>query len=498
MKKVKYFADKNFVIGEAHPNLFGSFIEHLGRAVYTGIYEPNHPTADEQGFRKDVMELIMSLNISLVRYPGGNFLSGYNWLDGIGPKETRPSRLDLAWRTRELNEIGTDEFVDWAKKTNIQPMLGVNLGTGTPQAAGNLVEYCNHPGGTYWSDLRIKNGHPTPHQVKFWCLGNEMDGPWQIGHLNAEDYGKKALETAKIMKWVDPTIQLVACGSSSPLMSTFPEWDRIVLEYLYDHVEYISCHRYYENLGNIDDFLGSFADMEKFIKTIVNTADYVKAKKRSAKTIHISFDEWNVWYQKKVQLLDWEVAPAILEDNYSLLDALVFGGMLCSLLKNSDRVKIACLAQLVNVIAPIFTVKGGAAVKQTIFYPFQQVSTYGRGIILQTLVEAPTFPTNLYGEVPIIQSAVTYNPNNHTITIFALNCDREEDVEVFAELHSFGNISIIEHVILDGPDLFAGNSPDAPEKVKPRTIDISKTQPNELQWILPKASWNMIRLSYEI
>lgn len=498
MKKVRYLADKNFVIGEVDPNIFGSFIEHMGRAVYTGIYEPDHPAADEQGFRKDVMELVKSLNIPLVRYSGGNFLSGYNWLDGIGSKAARPSRLDLAWRTTESNEIGTDEFVDWAQKTNIQPMLGVNLGTGTPQAAGNLVEYCNHPGGTYWSDLRIKNGHQTPHQVKIWCLGNEMDGPWQIGHLNAEDYGKKALETAKIMKWVDPSIQLVACGSSGPLMSTFPEWDRIVLEYLYDHVEYISCHRYYENPGNVDDFLGSFVDMEKFIKTIVNTADYVKAKKRSAKTIYISFDEWNVWYQKKVELRDWEVAPPISEDSYSLLDALVFGGMICSLLKNVDRVKIACLAQLVNVIAPIFTVQGGPAIKQTTFYPFQQVSTYGRGIVLQTLVEAPTFHTHLYGEIPIIQSTATYNQNDHTITIFALSCDREEDVEVSAELRSFGNISGIEHVVLDGPDLSAINSPDAPEKVKPRNIKIPKAQRNELQWLLPKASWNMIRLSCEV
>lgn len=493
MKKIKYFADKNFTIGEVHPHLFGSFIEHLGRAVYTGIYEPGHPLADEDGFRKDVIRLVQELNVPLVRYPGGNFLSGYNWTDGVGPKEMRPRRLDLAWRTTETNEFGTDEFMKWAAKTNIQPMMGVNLGTGTPREAGYLVEYSNHPGGTYWSDQRAKNGHPEPYRIETWCLGNEMDGPWQIGHLNAEDYGKKALETAKIMKWVDPSIKLVACGSSSATMPTFPEWDRIVLEYLYDQVDYISCHRYYENYGDVDEFLGSFADMERFIQTLIHTADYVKAKKRSNKTLSISFDEWNVWYQKKVVIPDWEIAPPLLEDIYSLLDALVFGGLLCSLLKNADRVKIACLAQLVNVIAPIFTVKGGPAIKQTTFYPFKQVSTYGRGTVLRTIVEGPTFHTNLHGEISLIQSTAVYNEKDNTITVFALNCDRREEVELSAEWRSFGDIHLIEHVVLDGPDLDAANTPENPENVKPRTVD--HDNPNESRWVLPKASWNMIRLA---
>ncbi|HYH02693.1 MAG TPA: alpha-N-arabinofuranosidase [Bacillota bacterium] len=494
MKKIKFFADKNFVIGAVNPNIFSSFIEHLGRAVYTGIYEPDHPTADEQGFRKDVMELVKSLNIPLVRYPGGNFVSGYDWTDGIGLKADRPVRLDLAWRTTETNQFGTDEFMDWAKKSNLQAMMAVNLGTGTPKEAGNLVEYCNHPGGTYWSDLRIKNGHPEPYQVKTWCLGNEMDGPWQICHLDAVDYGKKALEAAKIMKWVDPSIELVACGSSGPLIETFPEWDRVVLEYLYDHVEYISCHRYYENFGDIDDFLGSHVDLENFINTVIHTADYVKAKKRSQKTMYLSVDEWNVWYIKRVKLPDWDIAPPLLEDIYSLLDALVFGGLMCTLLNHVDRVKIACLAQLVNVIAPIFTVKGGPVIKQSTFYPFQQVSTYGRGTVLKTIVDSPTISTNLYGPVPVVHSTTTYNEADGTITIFALNSDREEAAEMATELRSFGNIVPIEHVVLDGIDLDAVNTPEEPEKIKPRMVELTGNS-QELKFVLPKASWNMIRLA---
>lgn len=494
MKKINYFVDKNFKIGDVSPNIFGSFIEHLGRAVYTGIYEPNHPLADEQGFRKDVMELIKELNVPMVRYPGGNFVSGYKWTDGIGPKEKRPRRLDYAWRSTETNEIGIDEFMDWANKSGIEPMIAVNLGTGTPQDAGYLVEYCNHPSGTDWSDLRRQNGHEKPHNIKLWCLGNEMDGPWQIGHLSADDYGKKALETAKIMKWVDPTIKLVACGSSTADMPTFPEWDRTVLEYLYDQIDYISCHRYYENYGNVEDFLGSFADMERFIHTIESTADYVKAKKRSNKVMKISFDEWNVWYQQKIKLTDWEVAPPILEDRYSLLDALVFGGLLCSLLKHADRIEVACLAQLVNVIAPIFTEKNGKAIKQTTFYPFQQVSNFGRGEVLRSIVDCPTFNTKAHGDIPLVQSVATFNKEDNTISIFALNCDMEEDIMVNANLRSFGNVKVLEHVVLDGPDMNAINTFEEPEKVKPRNVEVSS---ETLSFTLPKMSWNMIRLSCE-
>jgi alpha-N-arabinofuranosidase len=495
MKKVDFFIDKNFVVGEVDPNLYGSFIEHLGRAVYTGIYEPGHPLADSQGFRSDVIDLIRQLNVTAVRYPGGNFVSGYKWTDGIGPREKRPARLDYAWRTTETNEIGIDEFADWAKKAKVDPIIAVNLGTGTPQDAGYMVEYCNHPGGTYYSDLRKEYGHPTPHNFRTWCLGNEMDGPWQTCHLSAEGYGKKAIETAKIMKWVDPSIKLVACGSSHAEMPTFPEWDRIVLENLYESVDYLSLHRYYENKGNLEDFLGSFADMESFIHTIISTADYVKAKTRSKKKMYLAFDEYNVWYQKNTKLYDWISAPPILEDIYSLLDALVFGGLMCALLKNADRVKLACLAQLVNVIAPIFTAKNGAAIKQSIFYPFEQVSNFGRGEVLKSIVTGPTFTTNLHGEIPIVQSAATYNKHDNTISIFVLNCEQDEDLEFGISVKSFGNVSVIEHRVLDGNNLDEVNTLEEPERVKPHNLDITNRTGDDIILKLPRMSWNMIRLS---
>ncbi len=284
-------------IGEIDPRLYGSFIEHLGRAVYGGIYEPGHPSADANGFRMDVADLIREINVPIVRYPGGNFLSGYDWEDGIGPKDQRPRRLELAWRTIETNQFGTDEFMDWCKAAGTTPMMAVNLGSRGLDAARSLLEYCNHPSGTYWSDLRRANGHEQPYAVKTWCLGNEMDGPWQIGHKTADEYGRVALETAKVMKWVDPSVELVACGSSNRRMPTFAAWEATVLDHTYELVDYLSLHTYYGNRDNdTPNFLAKSIDMDRFIESVVSICDYIQAKKRSKKVLNLSFDEWNVWF----------------------------------------------------------------------------------------------------------------------------------------------------------------------------------------------------------
>lgn len=465
--------------------LFGSFLEHMGRAIYGGIYEPDHPKADENGFRKDVLELVKELNVSVVRYPGGNFLSGYDWKDGIG--EDRPRRLDLAWRTIETNEFGLDEFMKWAKKAKVEPMLAVNMGTGTPKDAAEMVEYTNFPKGTALSDSRRKNGQDAPYNVKLWCVGNEMDGPWQVGQLSAEDYGKKARESAKMMKLVDNKIETVVVGSSSSEMDTFPMWDRTVLEHSYEYADYISMHRYFENLGDDFNFLTSFVNMDSFIQKIKATADYVKAVKRSDKTMYMSFDEWNVWYLKKVELKEWEIAPTILEDRYSLLDALVFGGMTITLLKNSDRVKVACLAQLVNVIGPIFTEKGGAAIRQTIFYPFKDFSTYGRGSVLNSYQEGEKFKS-IHGEGFKVESVAILNEKETEITVFALNVNMESSEILNLEFDY--NIEFIEQKVLDGNDLNAINTFENPHAVKPRLVDRG-ANPNAI--VLPKCSHNVIR-----
>jgi alpha-N-arabinofuranosidase len=489
--KTKLLLDKDYTIAEVGSRLYSTFVEHLGRCVYEGIYEPGHPEADAQGFREDVRRLVRELRFGAIRYPGGNFVSGYNWLDGIGKKEDRPKRLDYAWFSIEPNQVGIDEFCDYAKSVGSEVMYAVNMGTGTPQDAGYIVEYANFPRGTYYSDLRIRNGHPDPHNIKLWCVGNEMDGSWQTCHLDAADYGKKALETAKIMKWVDPSIELAVCGSATSKQPTYPEWDRIVLEHTYDKVDYLSLHRYYENLGNEFDFLASYHEMDSFIKSVAATADYVKALKRSNRTMMLSFDEWNVWYQAKTELKQWEFAPHILEDRYSLLDAVVFGGLLCTLINNADRVRIACLAQMVNVIAPIFTQKGGGAIRQTIFYPFAMAAQNCAGTALRVLGKTPMAESEAYGPVSVLPHAATYNAEKGEVAVI---CGNISDVPqtLILDMRSFGAVRWIEHQVLAG-DLSAVNTIENPDRVKPFLVDEGKRELDSPETTLPPKSFHLLR-----
>ena len=353
MIPTRLVVDRDFVLSDLDRRLFGTFVEHMGRCVYTGIFEPGHPQADARGFRRDVLALAKELGPTLVRYPGGNFLSGYHWEDGVGPVEQRPTRLDLAWFSTETNAFGTDEFMDWVRELGAEPMLGVNLGTRGLDAARRFIEYCNHRGGTALSEERRKNGHPEPHDVKLWCLGNEMDGPWQIGRMTADEYGRTAQETAKVMRFVDPTIQLAACGSSNHDMTTYAAWEDRVLEHCFDEVDFISLHTYFENRhDSTPEFLANIEVMDLFIKEIVAVADGVAARKRSRKRIMLSFDEWNVWYKARavedLRKPGWPRHPRLIEEVYNAEDALLVGGALIVLLNNADRVKAACLAQLVQ------------------------------------------------------------------------------------------------------------------------------------------------------
>ncbi len=490
----------DYQIGEIDPRIYGSFIEHLGRAVYGGIYEPGHPTADENGFRGDVLELVRELNVPVVRYPGGNFVSGYRWEDGVGPKADRPRRLDLAWNTTETNEIGINEFMAWCKKASTAPMMAVNLGTHGPDAARNLVEYCNHPAGTYWSDWRKSHGVPDPHQIQLWCLGNEMDGPWQIGHKTAEEYGRIALETAKVMKWVDPSIELVVCGSSHRGMPTFPAWEAAVLEHTYDQVDYISLHTYYSNRNNDSaGFLARSLDMDQFITSVIAACDFVRAKKRSPKVMRLSFDEWNVWHHipewSQALAYPWQVAPPLLEEAYTFEDALLVGCMLIALLKHADRVKIACLAQLVNVIAPIMTVNGGGCWRQTIFYPFYHASQFGRGIALNLNLRSPHYTDHELGPVPYLEAIATLDPETEALTIFAVNRSGEHPLALESQGLDLKSYSVLEQITLTHSDLKATNTLDAPNRVIPQRLGDARIDGGCLKASLPSPSWNVIRLA---
>ncbi|MEE4569028.1 alpha-N-arabinofuranosidase [Paenibacillus polymyxa] len=496
--KAKMIVDKSFRIAEVDKRIYGSFVEHLGRAVYGGIYEPTHSTSDESGFRNDVKELVKELDVPIIRYPGGNFVSGYNWEDGVGPVASRPRQLELAWRTVEPNEVGTNEFFKWAKDVGSEVMMAVNLGTRGIDAARNLVEYCNHPGGSYWSDLRRSHGIEQPHKIKTWCLGNEMDGPWQIGHKTAEEYGRLAVESAKAMRLIDPDIELVSCGSSSSTMPTFPEWEATTLDHTYEVADYISLHQYYGNHDNdTANYLARSMDMDHFIHTVISTCDYIKAKKRSKKKMMLSFDEWNVWYHsndadKKID--PWSVAPPQLEDIYNFEDALLVGSMLITFLRHADRVKMACLAQLVNVIAPIMTENNGKAWKQTIFYPYLHASRYGRGVSLMPVVDSEKYDSKDFTDIPYLDSAVVYDEEGDALTVFAVNRHLSESLELTVDVRSFEGYRIVEHTVLEHDDLKATNSP-AGEKVTPHNGGNAKLEDGIVKARLGKASWNVIRLA---
>ena len=498
-KEAKLILDKAFTIGKIDDRIYGSFIEHLGRAVYTGIYQPEHPLADEQGFRKDVIKLVKDLQVPIIRYPGGNFVSNYFWEDGVGPVELRPRRLDLAWKSTEPNWVGLHEFSEWCKKVDSQVMMTLNLGTRGVSDALNLLEYCNMPAGTKYSNLRKMHGHEDPYNFKVWCLGNEMDGPWQLGSKTPAEYGRISYETAKAMKMMDPTIELVSSGSSNTDMPTFPEWEAVTLDHNYEWVDYVSLHQYFGNRdGDTQNFLALSMEMDYFIQTIISTCNYIKAKKRSKKDIMLSFDEWNVWFHSNAaddeitEKHPWQIAPPMLEDHYTFEDALLVGLMLMTFMKHADRVKMACLAQLVNVIAPIMTEIDGTAWRQTIYFPFLHASKYGRGVALQPVLSSSKHDTKGYTDVNDVETMAVWNEEAREVTIFAVNRDLEEQIPLTCDLRSFGKVSLIEHLQMTG-DLKSTNSAMG-EVIRPVSVGGDLLEEGVLTSVLPKASWNVIRL----
>ena len=502
MNNARAVLARELAIDAIDDRLYGSFIEHLGRAIYGGLYEPGHPTADGQGFRGDVLDHVRALNTPIVRYPGGNFVSGYRWEDGVGPLKARPRRLDIAWKSLEPNAFGTDEFVRWCRKAGTEPMMAINLGTRGVDAARSLVEYCNHPSGTQYSDWRVENGCAEPHNIKVWCLGNEMDGDWQIGHKTALEYGRLAEEAAKVMRWVDPTIELVACGSSSRTMSTFPQWEATVLEHTYAHVDYISLHTYYGNRdGNTAHFLAQSIGMDAFIEEVVATCDFIRAKKRHKKRMMLSFDEWNVWFhsnQADRQQPPWQEAPPLLEDLYTVEDALVVGCMLISLIKHCDRVRIGCLAQLVNVIAPIFTATGGGVVKQSTYFPFMHASRYGRGTALDMKVDSSSYEDPVFDAVPYVEAVGVLSEDRGELAVFSVNRNLEEAVALDVDLRDFSTARVVEHIALTHSDLKAVNTLEQPDRVAPSALDNSvEEHEGKTRIALPPASWNVVRFSLE-
>src|SRR6188474_2563421 len=490
--------------------VLGSFLEHLGRAVYTGVYQPGSPLADAKGFRTDVVREVKELGVPIVRYPGGNFVSGYNWLDGVGPKAQRPTVLDRAWNSMESNQFGTNEFIEWCRLTGTEPLLGLNFGTGSAEMAVALVEYCNVERGTKWSELRRSHGYTQPHGVKCWCLGNEMDGPWQIGQLQAREYGRKARDAAKQMRVIDPKLQLIACGSSGTFMPTYLTWDREVLEECYDQVDGISLHAYYGNTaqwsGNSTArYLAMNLDMDRHIHEVAAVCDYVQGLQKSRKRLWLSFDEWNVWYRARsgdATNGQRAFAPKLLEEVYNLEDALLVGGFVNTLLRNSDRVRVACLAQLVNVIAPLVTNDTGI-LRQSTYYPYSWALRYAKGRVLDVRVESDTYPIRAdglqadfarNGDVPFVDVVATFDAQNGQACVLMLNRDLQGEREIALDWRDVTPTRVLACETLTGTDLKAFNSFEQPRRVAPQRLD-APAAGARMTFKLPPRSYTVAQLA---
>jgi alpha-N-arabinofuranosidase len=477
--------DTERVIGTIDKNIYGNFTEHLGRCIEGGIFEENSPLSDSDGFRKDVLKAVADLHVTLLRWPGGNFSSNYNWKDGIGPRDARPTRLEMAWHTLEDNRFGTHEFMRYCEVTGCVPYLCTNLGTGTWTEAQQWVEYCNLAEGTAMTELRAKNGHAKPWGVKYWGLGNEMDGPWQMGHRSAEDYGKFALEAAKLMKWTDPSIKLVAAGSSN-FAADWIGWNRTVLEYLRHHADYLSLHMYVGNRENdFGEFMASSVELDqrtRIAEGIINAA----LTDEPGRKIYIAWDEWNVWYRARGQ--GKEAGREILEEQYNLEDALVVGTFLNSFINHAHIVKIANMAQLVNVIAPIFTNKQELFL-QTIYYPLALVAGNSSGQALELFVESPTYSTKKHENVPYLDISSTYD--NGTLVINVVNRHETEAITAAFELEDRKFTGAFQASEVNGPDIKAQNTFGSTKvKATMKSVDASGTT---LRYTFPAHSFTMLK-----
>ena len=484
MNQIKVDVDRQ--LGCIHPHIFGGFAEHLGRCIYGGIYDPGSPLADEDGLRTDVLDALRRLKMPVMRYPGGNFVSGYRWMDGVGPVEDRPARPELAWETIEPNYFGTNEFVQFCRKINAEPYIVVNCGDGDMREARDWVEYCNCPRGTRYADLRAGNGFPEPYGVDLWCLGNEMDGPWQLGHVPADQYAIRAQQAAKMMKDVDPSLELVACGSCNTHLPTYMEWDRTVLEYLGDMADYISLHRYVGNrTDDTPDFLAVGASIDQQIEEMDAVCRYVQAKRRSKKRAYLCFDEWNVWYKDRMGDGQGQFAPHLIEEVYNLEDALVVAEFLNSFVRHADSCKIANIAQIVNVIAPLLT-RGDETLVQPTFFPFEMFSKRRQGTALRCAVQGPGYESASNGWVQTVDASAILGEGR--LYVFAVNRSLDEAAPLEIALLDGAISSLESGELLSGTDPKAVNTFEQPDLVRPQALEDVRFVAGKAGVVLPPLS----------
>jgi alpha-N-arabinofuranosidase len=498
MKATTIHLHTAFRIAPVDARIFGGFLEHMGRAVYEGVYDPHSRHADEEGFRGDVLDALRRLRFSVMRYPGGNFASGYHWEDGIGPRDTRPLRAEPAWDSKEPNHVGTGEFMSLCRKLDWQPMLSLNLGSGTAEEARNWIEYCNGLPGTAYGDRRAANGQPQPYGVKLWCLGNEMDGPWQIGHCSAEDYAARARDAARLLRTVDAEIETVACGSSSILMPTFGDWDARVIEHMNDQADFISVHCYVGNwLDDTRNYLAITNHIDRQIEDVDAVARAVQAKRKSSKRIYLSVDEWNVWYKTfspEAPSAKGEFPAHLIEEVYNLEDALVVAGFLHSFLRHADCVKVANLAQIVNVIAPILT-RGDDLLLQSTFYPIEMFAGRRNGVSLRTAVDGPTYRSETYGTVTDIDCSAILD--GRRVHVFVTNRNLDAAAAVTVAVADRRIVGHQEAELVTGPGAKAGNSFADPHVIRTTGLDGVTAEGGTARFSMPPLSFAALTLELD-
>jgi alpha-N-arabinofuranosidase len=531
-KTAKITIHPDYKIGAVDKRLYGAFLEPIHHWVYGGIWNPKHPSADDMGFRKDVLELIRSFGLPAVRFPGGNWTSGWEWENSIGPRERRKTQLDLAWRQYESNVIGHDEYIEWARRANVEPIYTLNLGSADLKSAFHCVDYSIHPGGTYWSDLRKEYGHPDPYNIKTWCLGNEMDGPWQIAswEKDPKGYGVRAHEIAKIIKWINPGCETVVCGSCSPHTATYPEWDVDVLERCYESVDYVSIHHYYNAPGgNVNVLLNASASFEDFIKTIISCCDYMKTKRRSRKTMMISFDEYGASFVKPSEPVYWydgrrenimEFSPEALARPFTrydsceyengvprprasqMLEALALNSIALALIRHADRVKIGCMT---GFIQHVLGIDKDHAWKTAIYYAYEQLNKYGQGISLMPVIDGPVHSVEqvktdswhehpAYDRVQDIEGAAVFNGEKDELSVFFINKNQSAAVPMELDLRAFEGYKLLAHTEMYTADLAAANTWENQEIIKPAPVASTRLEGGRISTAARPLSWNCVRI----
>lgn len=452
--------------GDINRNLFGGFAEHLGRCIYGGIYEPGSPLADENGLRKDVLASLKRLRMPIIRYPGGNFASGYRWMDGVGPQSERPSRSDLAWHTVDTNQFGTNEFIQFCRNLEAEPYLVVNCGDGDMREARDWVEYCNGSRDSALVKLRHQHGFPEPHRVKYWGIGNEVDGHWQIGYKTPQEYARAFTEYAKVMKWVDPQIKLIA-SAISDWEGEIVERTQLILEQAYELIDYLSIHWY---VGNPDNNFTEYMAISELIEKRLNGYEglirALELERKHTRNIPVAVDEWNVWYRTHPK---YGAVPAEnkLEEIYNLEDALVVALNLNAFIRHAESVKMANIAQIVNVIAPIFTNPLGH-VLQTIFFPFELYSSTCGKIALDVWWDGDTFTSSHSSGVRVLDISGTIDESNSEMALYVVNRSAEKSMDTEIEAATGRFDGYIKVLTINGPDIKSENTVKTPDLVRTR------------------------------